>query len=75
MFPVLNWFLGDLVVNWGSTHIFQDLILPSCDNSFSCEEMTPCEFQYEGQIFIFKYKMISYLLKVFGFPLVSARLV
>lgn len=45
MFPVLNWFLGDLGVNWGSTHIFQDLILPSCDNSFSCEEMTSCEFQ------------------------------
>lgn len=73
MFPVLNWFLGDLGVNVLRLHTHFSGLDPA--QFVSWQEMRPCESQYKGQILVFKYKMISYLLKVFGFPLLSARLV
>lgn len=77
MFPVLNWFFGDLGVNVLRLHTHFSGLDPAqlWQQFVSWQEMGPCESQYQGQIFIFKYKMISYSSEVFGFPLLSARLV
>lgn len=69
MFPVLNWFLDDLGVHvlklnrhfseYGPAQLWQLFV--------SCHEIRSCESHYEGQIFNFRYKMISYLVKAFRF--------
>lgn len=70
MFPVLNRFLGDFGVNVLklNTHFSEPNPAQLWQLFISCQEMRSCESHCKGQIFIFRYKMISYLLKAFGFP-------
>lgn len=77
MFPVFNQFLDDLGVNVLklNTH-FSELDPAQLWQLFiSCQEMSSCDSHCKGQIFIFRYKMISYLMKAFRFPYLSTRLV